>query len=163
MWRLAILRMSLVFTMSLLIPFNYNYTVYECLWLLYSCSINILTFQLASFSNTPSKFVDMIFIWKDVHLRVSVEIYTPTYVSPNMHMTCLLLAQDTQEKIVCVSDLLVIIVQSGSGALAPVTGFLGKWSQWTWKLSWMSWISEWCNSRRCLAKQGKERPHWKRD
>ena len=26
-------------------------------------------------------------------------------------MTCLLLAQDTQEKIVCVSDLLVIIVQ----------------------------------------------------
>ena len=92
-----------------------------------------------------------------------VEIYTPTYVSPNMHMTCLLLAQDTQVKIVCVSDLLVIIAQSGSGALAPVTGFLGKWSQWTWKLSWMSWISEWCNSRRCLAKRGKERPHWKRD
>ena len=29
-----------------------------------------------------------------------------------MHMTCLLLAQDTQVKIVCVSDLLVIIVQS---------------------------------------------------
>ena len=56
----------------------------------------------------------------------AVEIYTPTYVSPNMHMTCLLLAQDTQVKIVCVSDLLVIIVQSGSGALAPVTGFLGK-------------------------------------
>ena len=55
-----------------------------------------------------------------------VEIYTPTYVSPNMHMTCLLLAQDTQVKIVSVSDLLVIIVQSGSGALAPVTGFLGK-------------------------------------
>ena len=55
-----------------------------------------------------------------------VEIYAPTYVSPNMHMTCLLLAQDTQVKIVCVSDLLVIIVQSGSGALAPVTGFLGK-------------------------------------
>ena len=58
--------------------------------------------------------------------KVIVEIYTPTYVSPNMHMTCLLLAQDTQVKIVCVSDLLVIIVQSGSGALAPVTGFLGK-------------------------------------
>ena len=55
-----------------------------------------------------------------------VEIYTPTYVSPNMRMTCLLLAQDTQVKIVRVSDLLVIIVQSGSGALAPVTGFLGK-------------------------------------
>ena len=59
-------------------------------------------------------------------LSVFVEIYTPTYVSPNMHTTCLLLAQDTQVKIVCVSDLLVIIVQSGSGALAPVTGFLGK-------------------------------------
>ena len=62
-------------------------------------------------------------IWK---LGTSVEIYTPTYVSPNMHTTCLLLAQDTQVKIVCVSDLLVIIVQSGSAALAPVTGFLGK-------------------------------------
>ena len=60
------------------------------------------------------------------NIEVIVEIYTPTYVSPNMHMTCLLLAQDTQVKIVCVSDLLVIIVQSGSGALAPVTGFLGR-------------------------------------
>lgn len=40
---------------------------------LYSFSINISTFRLASlFSNTPSKFVDMIFICKDVHRRVTV-------------------------------------------------------------------------------------------
>ena len=68
-------------------------------------------------------FASCFYFWR---YSVIVEIYTPTYVSPNMHMTCLLLAQDTQVKIVCVSDLLVIIVQSGSGALAPVTGFLGK-------------------------------------
>ena len=95
----------------------------------------------------------------DVPLR-----FTPLHMS---HLTCIwhvyFWLKTRRRKIVCVSDLLVIIVQSGSGALAPVTGFLGKWSQWTWKLSWMSWISEWCNSRRCLAKRGKERPHWKRD
>ena len=77
----------------------------------------------------PSFFEEDMYVYKIyiyVCVCVCVEIYTPTYVSPNMHMTCLLLAQDTQVKIVCVSDLLVIIVQSGSGALAPVTGFLGK-------------------------------------
>ena len=63
--------MSLVFTMSLLIPFESIWLHLYSLWLLYSCSINISTFRLASFSNTPSKFVDMIVICKDVQLRVS--------------------------------------------------------------------------------------------